>query len=88
MSNHWFEKYEQARADNTAHFRKIMELQKENEKLTKALKIAESALSSICSHDGHKVLGISKNKAVEGFSNNLHVCRKALTQIKKIKRGE
>ena len=30
-----FEAYEQCRADNTAHFRKILELQKENEKLLK-----------------------------------------------------
>lgn len=32
-----FEAYEECRADNTAHLRKILELQKQNEKLMAAL---------------------------------------------------
>lgn len=43
--NRLFEAYEECRADNTAHFRKIMELQKENDFLIKALeKIAKGKI--------------------------------------------
>ncbi len=42
-----FSVYEECRSDNTAHFRKILELQKENDQLKSKLEVAKKGLEKI-----------------------------------------
>ena len=86
MSNHWFEKYEEARADITAHFRKIMELQKENEKLTNVLEIAESQMSTAVKY--LKDDGADKLENTEPEHQMFYGLSYALEQINRIKNDE
>ncbi len=46
-----------------------------------------SACEAIAYHEGHAVVDISRNAAVAGFRNNLHVAKKALSAFRKMGGG-
>ena len=112
----WFERYEQARAEITAHLRKIMQLQKENEdlklqlldrtekyriamdkgvwelwdkneKLTKALEVAEEKIQLACEPRRQRDLSqLASNPPRNGAVYDIQVMlQEALEQIEKIK---
>jgi predicted nucleic acid-binding Zn-ribbon protein len=78
QNDKFFNAYEEARSDNTAHFRKIMELQKENERLKsenarlrEALKDIAEKIDCTCRYcvgcnQGSKMINRAED-ALEGF---------------------
>lgn len=90
MRDSWELRYHECREDNAVHFRKINDLQRENEKLRRALKVAEEALESIANEsvedqkNSSYWMGLTHARSAAVIANDTVVAREALKQIKEI----